>query len=692
MKRLICFILAISMLISFTACFGGGGDTETCTHVDENGDNKCDKCDELIEPDETGGDGEGVLNGDLINIAHVDFTILCDYGNEPEKILANKIVNEIKEKTGVKVALKAHTNTAETEYILQLGTVPSLAETAAVLSSLDEKTTSESDAYAISVKDKVVVVTATDSAVLSLAVDKLLSFISGDKLQVSKDMNEEYIVYAEGDKLVTVKASELAASTLMTSVKIDGVTVGTLNGVGDSYDIYYGQKYPERVDVTTLSPNASAKSASIVDGVRITVTAADGETKKVIRLNFVYMPLNQLNASIVNKNGAEGVVSFVFDDGIAETADILNTVLLPKYQGISVTHAMITKNLATITGDPNGNYQLSPVSFKNNQPYVSKVEGSKYQTTKYTYTKDFWADIIASNDRVEILSHSHTHAGDGFKEALSTELKGSQVILKDYLGLDVASYIKPGGSGISDGITGYMEMLKNGGIYIGARTNSTMTAGYNVNTVNDFKTHANRYMVDSLTATYHGTALSNSVLGSVTTTKTSTKEECLNAGISHWTNYIDAAINEGGWAPFCLHGILTDDIDHGTKAVSEYWAYQSQVDALFAYAQEKVDSGKLWVAKFGEAQKYYNSWSSATVNTDVSFDGGISVSISDNEPDSIYNVALTVRVTVPSDWTDIVATYNGVTEELEIHTDDDGTSFVYVNVVPDKGAAKITKN
>ena len=141
-----------------------------------------------------------------------------------------------------------------------------------------------------------------------------------------------------------------------------------------------------------------------------------------------------------------------------------------------------------------------------------------------------------------------------------------------------------------------------------------------------------------------------------------------------WTQFIDNAADNNGWATFCIHKITP-------SASSGHYILESDAEALFAHAASK----NVWIANFTEAGLYYAEWASAEVTTSYE-DGKISVTLTDAEDNTVYDEELTVKVYVPATWT--TATMNG--ETLTVHTDESG-SFVYANIVPDSGTQQITE-
>ena len=101
---------------------------------------------------------------------------------------------------------------------------------------------------------------------------------------------------------------------------------------------------------------------------------------------------------------------------------------------------------------------------------------------------------------------------------------------------------------------------------------------------------------------------------------------------------------------------------------------------LFSY----TDRDDVWVANYSEASKYYTEWSTARVDIQ-NVDGKLILTLTDNENNDVFDEALTVKVTVPSNWTECLV--DGV--EAEVIKTELGESFVYVSVVPDSGTVEI---
>ena len=149
----------------------------------------------------------------------------------------------------------------------------------------------------------------------------------------------------------------------------------------------------------------------------------------------------------------------------------------------------------------------------------------------------------------------------------------------------------------------------------------------------------------------------------------STNAECLAAGIENWTDFIDAAVEKGGWASFCIHEIRPDNHTGG-----DHHIYESQAKALFAYANSYGD--RLWIAGYDDAARYYLAWAYASLDTTLLDNRVILLTLESSSSDERLLVPLTVEVKIPDSWTGV--TLNGA--ELEILEEDNGSRYVLVDI------------
>ena len=151
-----------------------------------------------------------------------------------------------------------------------------------------------------------------------------------------------------------------------------------------------------------------------------------------------------------------------------------------------------------------------------------------------------------------------------------------------------------------------------------------------------------------------------------------------DATVDEWVSHIDAAVEKGVWVSYCIHNILTAEeyAELGHNSI-----LTEHAERLFSHAASYGDD--LWIANYTDATLYYHEWSSATVTS--SYDAAsnsISVSLTDNERDDIYNMPLTIKVAVPGTWSTVTVG----TETIEVQYTSSGSAFVYVDVAPETTA------
>ena len=145
-------------------------------------------------------------------------------------------------------------------------------------------------------------------------------------------------------------------------------------------------------------------------------------------------------------------------------------------------------------------------------------------------------------------------------------------------------------------------------------------------------------------------------------------------GIENWTAYIDHAIDQNGWACFCIHNIRDDQ-------TTGHYITTANADALFGYTEDK----NVWVATINDATKYYREWSTAKLST-VYQGGTIKVTLTDGEDNEICDMPLTVKLYTPVTWDK--AMYNDTV--IDVHEEATGRRYILVDIVPDSGITEIT--
>lgn len=505
---------------------------------------------------------------------------------------------------------------------------------------------------------------------------KYWNAVAADKYAITVYM-KTYDYYLENKD--AIRDTDMSVATL-DGITLDRDLIGGFDSAVLEYtadaDINYG--YPN-VSAVPTSPTSlcTVEQASSENGgvATITVTSADLSNTVVYTVRFNVTGTFNGTADVVCKDGTTGAVTFVLDDGDHATAEF-SVKMMNKYPNLRFTYALLVNKLATLKTE----YDPTTGKYK----YVMDEDGN------YTYTVqqsevDFWNNLLR-NYNTEVISHTYSHlfwgnndeggyqkyvdssgnvktSGNLTMGSATAEIYASMQIIEELLGIRAITHTEPG-IGVKttnttvDGVlyetyrTYYKELidkaLENGDIinFIGG------TMGVNATNINRYVTKDNIKDPNGIARLFVSP----------------------NDNKAMWTQFIDNAAANNGWATFCIHKITP-------SASTGHYILESDAEALFAHAASK----NVWIANFTEAGLYYAEWASAEVTTSYE-DGKINVTLTDDEDNTVYDEELTVKVYVPATWTS--AYMNG--EALTVQNDGSG-SFVYVNILPDSGTQQITE-
>ncbi len=463
-------------------------------------------------------------------------------------------------------------------------------------------------------------------------------------------------------------------------VDIEGLTATDLNTV-----------YEVTIDGVTIRISALAVANAILSDTDGAYTDDFKDLARAMLAYYYYVSqyvsgeyvYTGPDARIVNKDGKSGTVTFVLDDGAVSTAKIAEE-LLAKYTETTATFALITDKLA--------DFQLS----EDGSEYKRDENGNFVltQTASQVSTTEYWQNLVKAYPRVEITSHSHTHSYAGENDSMlyvatdkdgkeyvfpkgsvSAEVYGSKQIIKELLGRDALGFVIPGGVvSAEDGFTmdAWWPLVKDA--YLGARGTKTTT---NPSSMVMDSTFVNNETTLWRTPAYMVAAnkMALNASGEFYSADTDV-QTLLAAGITHAENFMNVAMSDGKWACFCIHAI----VEAGSTGTSHI--YKEQADALFAYANALSLTGEAWVANYSDALKYYREWNASTLKVNANGEESIEVAIECTDNNENLDMALTVKINVPRSWDTVEFDYLGEVLTLEVLKDEDGTSFVYCNVLP----------
>ncbi len=632
-----------------------------------------------------------------------EYTVIYKTEDITVKNAVTRFIDDVYDETGVMLEKKGGVYQTSL-YEIVIGDVYQRDESVSSYALIDEYAVKGVSVYSIKIyKRKKLVVAANDDQAMELALLRLREFIADGDFAVPKQIDEFFIFdideYINNGTVKEISRETLDALCALDSLKADGESLSDFSPDILEYTAYTNimKGYP-KLDAKALMP------AAVVDIVHptaenggigsVTVTAKNGATL-TYKVSFVMQSTFETETEVVNKDGRDGVITIVVDDGNINTGKKVEE-LLTKYPELAVTFAMITRKIAGFALSEDGT------------EYLRNPDGSFVitQTAEQKAAAEFWQSLLSRFPRVEITSHSHTHSYAGERDdelyiaydsngkkyvfpkgSISAEVYGSVQIIKELFGLDSPGFIIPGISGADHGFTvnSWWPYIKEG-YYLGARgTSGSLDTASMVMMPNDFKNETLRWRGRAFMARYFNIATKTLSDGSKQFLDQSvTAEEAIAAGANHAIEFIDSAMEMGGWACFCLHDII-DAGSSGTHPI-----YTEQADELFAYAAKLSSEGNAWVATYGDAMKYYTEWASAVPTAIAHEDKYIELSLTCVEKNEHFDMPLTVKVTVPDTWERVTYTYFGKTVELDVEVSADGEKFVLANVAPDTDAGIIS--
>lgn len=149
------------------------------------------------------------------------------------------------------------------------------------------------------------------------------------------------------------------------------------------------------------------------------------------------------------------------------------------------------------------------------------------------------------------------------------------------------------------------------------------------------------------------------------------------AGVNLADVFVKSPTNKAwrGWWVGFFHWIRVDDK-----------AFTDAAERKFAYIQGKVKSGELWLGLFCEVAKYGQERDTAKLSSksDYGATQKISIRLSDEMDDELFDFPLTVKVRIPSDWKEVKAMQGGEPAEFKL-VEHEGGNFALLQIVPDRG-------
>ena len=372
------------------------------------------------------------------------------------------------------------------------------------------------------------------------------------------------------------------------------------------------------------------------------------------------MPIESVDvpASVMkSKNGADATVVFIHDDGARATVEFLNEEF-PKYN-INGTIGIIGNKL---TGSALSMWET-----------LLEASNGRLNFASHSYNHEYFGESDSAESGTLSDGTEYSYAAGHLTQEIANERSRINGLFPNER---VLTFIKPGvkyPNGKKQVSDAAMSMIQEH--YIAMRN-----TGGGVDNIPP----ADIYSVKSLMGRYNPDY---------------TNDEYQSA--SYWKEYLDEAISKKGLLVYLFHNIY-DDFEASGLFVSK-----TRISNLFKTMGDDIEEGKIWNAKFDEAMQYAVEYGANPQATATAYYEGtpcIRVGVTDDisriDTDEVgkfkgldmFDYPLTVKVTVPFDWTYVKLTqsYNDRVEIAKTFTEG-GKRYVYANVVPDKASAMLTE-
>lgn len=160
--------------------------------------------------------------------------------------------------------------------------------------------------------------------------------------------------------------------------------------------------------------------------------------------------------------------------------------------------------------------------------------------------------------------------------------------------------------------------------------------------------------------------------------------QTISTPLEDMNKWIDDAISGGKWLVELWHGIGYEgegEDDDGNTADS-YNLPEETYRAHMEYAFSKAD--EFWCASANEAVKYIKERQNAALSVISETDEKLTLSLTDNLDNAIYNEALTLKIRVDTSKSELSCSVGGVQKTAQVNSDQNGR-YLLIDAVPDSG-------
>ncbi|MBR2025297.1 MAG: InlB B-repeat-containing protein, partial [Clostridia bacterium] len=155
---------------------------------------------------------------------------------------------------------------------------------------------------------------------------------------------------------------------------------------------------------------------------------------------------------------------------------------------------------------------------------------------------------------------------------------------------------------------------------------------------------------------------------------------------------IDEILGKGAFTIECIHSLAPNTHYLGGMIHSSYVSTMSKYDYLKKQG--------LWVCSYTDMTQYLKESLSATLDTKEITSTSITLTLTDTQVDYMFDHALTIKVDIPDEWTNVsvmqgdrvieLVTYAEYTDNMTVANCTIKDGYLYVDAIPDRGDIVIT--
>jgi peptidoglycan/xylan/chitin deacetylase (PgdA/CDA1 family) len=158
------------------------------------------------------------------------------------------------------------------------------------------------------------------------------------------------------------------------------------------------------------------------------------------------------------------------------------------------------------------------------------------------------------------------------------------------------------------------------------------------------------------------------------------------AKVTELKNWITTnTIAKGGWTVYLAHDVLP--FEQVSTATDSWHPVSSESFELFAsWLREKQRKNELWVETVGNVTRYIKERDAVSIALKEETTDKLSLSVTDNLPDDLFNYPITIEITLPERWKKALVKQNKLSNTLNV-----SERKIILNVVPDQATIEISK-